>query len=94
MESTKAAEEARAVLEEAERRDPEAHGYTGQDLLAMAELLLAASEFGMHHFEAKRAHDRVVRLSRQIVKDALLTDEEAIKSAGHLAARLVPQVKS
>lgn len=92
MESTKIEAEARAALEEAERRDPEAHGYTKERLLDMAEMLRASAGYVTLNAEASRAREVVVRLARRVTEDHTLTDEEAIRVAGALAMRLLPAV--
>lgn len=84
MESTNAAEEARAVLEEAELGNPEAHGHNLRD---MAELLRAAASF-------VEVRARVVRLARLVAQDDSLSDEEAVRAAGALAFKHLPRVKA
>lgn len=94
MATSKNAAEAIAALEEAERRDPEAHGYTAEDLQDLAELLQASAGWVQLQAQADRARALVVKLARKITRDCELDDEEATRAAGELALRLLRPAKS
>lgn len=83
------ADQAQGALEEAERSDPEAHGYTDEVKAALAELLRASAEHIEAQARADSARDRVVVLARAITENWRLTDAQAIREAGALATRAV-----
>lgn len=55
------------------------------------ELVEAASEFTAAEVMARSAREKVLRASRKLVNDPLLTDEEAIRKAGAEALQAVAE---